>query len=170
MILSQKTTFFTRLWWWLWHQNCSYSLIKYLQISGNKPLTGLHARTYYKQLIQSLPKRILNNIISLPHTCFKPLWVKAEHSRYFVARIFELSFNPWSRLMTDKPCFDNLLITSLSSRRSIFVPKQKESGRCRLVMIHFKLITDAGSILKKTHFLTNQTKYIAPPKNIASKI
>lgn len=55
-------------------------------------------------------------------TCFRPLWVRAEHSMYLTARILLANFIPCSRLTGDKPWEASCPIASLFSRRSIFVP------------------------------------------------
>ena len=49
-------------------------------------------------------------------TCLRPLWVRAEHSRYLTERILFASFWPCSLLMGECP------LSSLSSLRSILVP------------------------------------------------
>ena len=59
-------------------------------------------------------------------TCLRPLWVRAEHSRYLTDRILFASFWPCSLLMGEWPLSARACRASLSSLRSILVPgKQK---------------------------------------------
>lgn len=58
-------------------------------------------------------------------TCLRPLWVRAEHSIYFTALILFANFWPCSRFIGKRPWSERILRVSLSSRRSILVPKIK---------------------------------------------
>ena len=55
-------------------------------------------------------------------TCLRPLWVRAEHSRYLTERILFASFWPCSLLMGECPLSARACRASLSSLRSILVP------------------------------------------------
>ena len=56
-------------------------------------------------------------------TCFNPLCVSAEHSRYLTALILLASFCPCSRLIGDWPASARMDRVSRSSRKSILVPE-----------------------------------------------
>ena len=55
-------------------------------------------------------------------TCLRPLWVRAEHSRYLTDRILFASFCPCSLLIGEWPLSARACRASLSSLRSILVP------------------------------------------------
>ena len=55
-------------------------------------------------------------------TCLRPLWVRAEHSRYLTDRILFASFWPCSLLIGEWPLSARACRASLSSLRSILVP------------------------------------------------
>lgn len=59
-------------------------------------------------------------------TCLRPLWVRAEHSRYLTDRILFASFCPCSLLMGEWPLSARACRASLSSLRSILVPENKK--------------------------------------------
>lgn len=56
-------------------------------------------------------------------TCFSPRWVRAEHSIYLTALILFANFWPCSLLIGLNPWSARALRVSLSSLKSIFVPK-----------------------------------------------
>ena len=59
-------------------------------------------------------------------TCLRPLWVRAEHSRYLTDRILFASFCPCSLLMGEWPLSARACRASLSSLRSILVPENNK--------------------------------------------
>ena len=59
-------------------------------------------------------------------TCLRPLWVRAEHSRYLTDRILFASFCPCSLLMGECPLSARACRASLSSLRSILVPENNK--------------------------------------------
>ena len=69
---------------------------------------------------------LMSIVLSTVHcwllTCLRPLWVRAEHSRYLTDRILLASFCPCSLLMGEWPLSARACRASLSSLRSILVP------------------------------------------------
>lgn len=77
------------------------------------------------------------------NTCFKPLCVSAEHSKYLTALILLASFWPCSLLMGEWLLSARACRASLSSRRSILVPIKRmgASGQWCLISGHHLEVT-----------------------------